>query len=317
MSELLGYVARRLATALPVLIGATIIAFLLGVVAPGDPAREALSQSGAYEPTPEEVEIMRVQLGLDRPLPVQYVAWLGRVVQGDLGTSYVTRLPIGEEMLRRLPVTLQLAGAAILVVAVVGIGGGMLLGYFHNSWLDHLGRIGTLTVLSIPGFWLAIMLIILFAENLRLLPTSGWRTPAHAILPAIVLATGTSAVLMRLARGLMLEVMSRPYITAARARGLPEWLIVFGHVLRNILVPLITVLGTYSGSVIGGTVIVETIFALPGIGRYAVEAIFRRDYPVIQGYVLFTSAAFVGFNLLTDIFCYFIHPQLRLGGRAA
>lgn len=308
------YILRRLLLAVPVLIGATLIAFVLGVAADGDPAREALAQSGIVEPSPAEIEAMRIELGLDRPLIVQYGAWLSRAARGDLGTSYITRQPVADELLRRLPVTLQLAMCAVALAAFLGIGGGLAMGYWHGRAIDHAGRIVSLIILSMPGFWLAILLVILFAENLKILPTSGYGRLEHLVLPAVVLASGTSAVLMRLTRSVMLEVMHQPYVTAARGRGLSERAVVFGHVLRNMLVPLLTVLGTYFGAILGGSVVVEFIFALPGIGRYALDAISSRDYPVIQGYVVFTALVFVGFNLLTDLLCFWISPKTRIGG---
>lgn len=308
------YILRRLFLAVPVLLGATLIAFVLGVIADGDPAREALAQSGIAEPSAAEVEAMGIELGLDRPLIVQYGDWLAHAVQGDLGKSYITGRPVAEELARRLPVTLTLALCAVAVAAFVGIGGGLAMGYWHGRFIDHAGRIVSLVTLSMPGFWLAILLIILFAETLQILPTSGYGSPEHLVLPAIVLASGTSAVLMRLTRSVMLEVLHQPYVTAARGRGLSERTVVFGHVLRNMLVPIVTVLGTYFGAILGGSVIVEYIFSIPGIGRYAIDGIFSRDYPVIQGYVVFTALIFVGFNLIIDLLCFWISPKTRVGG---
>lgn len=314
MGAIAAYIGGRLATALPVLIGATLIAFLLGVIAPGDPAREALSQGGGLEPSIEQLAAMREQLGLNAPLPVQYAAWLGRVVQGDFGQSYITRQPVAEELLRRLPVTLQLATWAVVIAAFFGIGGGMVMGYFHGGAIDHAGRVFSLALLSIPGFWLAILLILVFAEILHLLPTSGYGTWQQMILPAVVLASSTAAMLMRLSRAVMLEVMSQPYIVTARAKGLSEPLIVIRHALRNMLIPLVTVIGNHAGEIFGGAVVVEVIFALPGLNRLAISGIFQRDYPVIQGFVLVAAFAYVAFNLLVDLLYTLIHPQIRLGG---
>jgi len=314
---MLGYVLRRLMLAVPVLAGATIIAFILGVVAPGDPVADALAQNGFDSPTPQEIEAMRVALGLDRPLPVQYMDWLGGVVRGDLGRSIFTDLPIAQEFARRVPVTLSLAVCAVILAVVFGVPLGMAMGYWHNRAFDHVSRFITLTLLSVPGFWLALMLIFVFSETLRWLPTSGLGDWRHLVLSSAVLATGMAAVLMRLGRAVMLEVMSESYIIAARGRGLTEARVVIGHALKNMAAPLITITGAYFGGILGGAVIVEVIFALPGIGQYAVEGIFRRDYPVIQGYVLFTAAIFVLFNLLADLACLLVNPQLRPGQRAA
>lgn len=315
MGAVAAYIGGRLATALPVLIGATLIAFLLGVIAPGDPAREALSQGGGLEPSLEQIEAMREQLGLNRSLPAQYVSWLGRVVQGDFGRSYITRQPVAEELLRRLPVTLQLATCSILIASFFGIAGGMLMGYFHGGVVDHAGRVFSLAILSIPSFWLAILLILVFSEILHLLPTSGFGTWQQLVLPAIALAASTAAMLMRLARAVMLEVMTQPYILTARAKGLSERVIVIRHALRNMLIPLVTVIGNQAGEIFGGAIVVEVVFALPGLGTLAVSGIFRRDYPVIQGYVLVAAFVYVLFYLLVDLLYTLIHPQIRLGGR--
>ncbi|MEI7026579.1 nickel ABC transporter permease [Paenibacillus sp. y28] len=311
----MAYLLRRIAAAIPVLLGISMIAFVLSVISPGDPAVESLSMSGVREPTQEEIDAKRAELGLNDPLPVQYGRWLLRAVQGDLGTSYMTKDSVSGEIARRLPVTLSVAVLAVVFAAGTGIPLGMLMALRRSSWLDHAGRAIALTVVSIPGFWLAIMLITLFSEKLQLLPTSGYGTWKHLIMPAIVLAAGTSAILMRLTRASLLEVMNQSYMLTAKAKGLRERSIVLRHAIRNALIPLVTVIGTYFGSILGGSVIVEVIFALPGIGRFAVEGIYRRDYPVIQGYVVFTGAVYVLFNLLTDISYRFIHPQMKLGGK--
>lgn len=314
MGEIGAYIVRRLLLAVPVLLGATLIAFTLGVAAPGDPVREALAQNGALEPSPVEIEAMRTRLGLDRPFLVQYGEWLLGLVQGDLGASLISGQPVADELLRRLPVTLSLSLCAVVLAGVFGVSGGLLMGYCHGRLIDQAGRIVSLIILSMPGFWLALLLILLFAEHWKVLPTSGYGGIEHLVLPAAVLASGTMAVLARLTRSVMLEVMHQPYVTAARARGLSESVVVFRHIFRNMLVPIITVLGTYFGAILGGSVIVEVIFALPGIGRYAVDGIFRRDYPVIQGYVVLTALTFVTFNLLADLLCLWISPKTRVGG---
>ncbi len=314
MGQLIAYTFKRLLMAVPVLLGATIIAFVLGVLAPGDPAREALGMTGIREPSEEELQDMRVKLGLDKPIPVQYGSWLIRAVQGDLGVSYVTKEPVARELARRLPVTLQLAACAVALAVAAGIPAGIWMAARRNTWMDHGGRIAALTIVSIPGFWLAILLILLFSEMWRLLPTSGWGTWKHLVLPSVVLAAGTAAILMRLSRAVMLEVLSQPYLLTARAQGLSEHKLITRHVLKNMLIPLVTVIGTYFGGVLGGAVIVEVIFAIPGLGRYAVDGIYKRDYPVIQGYVVFTSLIYVLFNVAIDLLYTFLNPQVRLGG---
>lgn len=314
MGSLTRYLCRRLLAAVPLLIGATLIAFLLGVAAPGDPAREALGMSGVREPTEQELQAMREQLGLHRPLAVQYGLWLVKAAQGDLGVSYITKEPVAKELLYRLPHTLALAVSAVLIAALTGIPLGIWMAARRNRWEDHLGRTIALLLVSVPGFWLAILFILLFSETWGLLPTSGFGGWRELLMPSAVLASGTGAVLMRLSRAAMLEVMSQNYMITAKAKGLGELGVLIGHGLKNMLIPVVTVLGSSFGGIVGGAVIVEVIFAIPGIGRYAVEAIYRRDYPVIQGYVLFTSIVYVLFNLLVDLVYTWVQPQIRLGG---
>lgn len=303
--------------AVPVLFGATVIAFTLGVIAPGDPVTGALMQSGFDAPTEAEIAAMREELGLNRPLPLQYLSWVAGVVQGDFGTSIYTDRPVAEEFARRLPTTLALAGAALVLAVLIGLPTGLAMGYWAGHLGDRAGRVIALTFLSVPGFWLALMLILIFAETLRWLPTSGPGSWQHFVLPALVLSTGMAALLMRLSRAVMLEALAEAHITAARSRGLTEARVVLVHALKGAAAPLITVTGGYFGAVLGGSVIVEVIFAIPGIGQYAVEGIFNRDYPVIQGYVLFTAVVYVVFNLTADLACLLVNPQLRLGARVA
>ena len=301
--------------AVPVLFGATVIAFTLGVIAPGDPVVGALMQSGFDAPTEAEIAAMREELGLNRPLPVQYLSWVVGVVQGDFGTSIYTDRPVADEFARRLPTTLALAGAALVLAVLIGLPTGLAMGYWAGHVGDRAGRVIALTFLSVPGFWLALMLILIFAETLRWLPTSGLGSWQHFVLPALVLSTGMAALLMRLSRAVMLEALAEAHIIAARSRGLAEARVVLVHALKGAAAPLITVTGGYFGAILGGSVIVEVIFAIPGIGQYAVEGIFNRDYPVIQGYVLFTAGVYVVFNLAADLACLLVNPQLRLGAR--
>ncbi|MCS7464714.1 ABC transporter permease [Paenibacillus doosanensis] len=311
----MAYLIRRIAAAIPILIGISLVAFVLSAASPGDPAVEALTQNGVKEPSEQEIAAMREQLGLNDPFAVQYGRWLFKAVQGDLGTSYMTKESVSAEIVRRLPVTLSVSLLAVLFAAGGGIPLGMLMALKKNGPLDHVGRAVALIVVSVPGFWLAILLITLFSEKLHWLPTSGYGSLRHLIMPAVVLASGTSAVLMRLTRASLLEVWNHNYILTAKAKGLHDALIMLRHALRNALIPLVTVLGTYFGAILGGSVIVEVIFALPGIGRFAIDGIFRRDYPVIQGYVVFTGVVYVAFNLLVDFSYVLIHPQMRLGGK--
>jgi peptide/nickel transport system permease protein len=307
------YFARRLAASIPILIGISLIAFMLGILSPGDPAVEALSLSGMKEPTEQEVQLKRVELGLDQPLPVQYGRWLLAAFQGDLGTSYMTRESVSGEIMSRLPVTMSVSVLAVWLAVGIGIPVGMLMALRRNSWLDYVGSVLALSLISIPGFLLAILLMTLFSEKLHWLPTSGYGTWKHLIMPALVLSSGTSAILMRLTRATLLEVMNHNYILAARAKGLRESIILLRHAFKNALIPLVTLIGSYFGAILGGSVIIEVIFALPGIGKLAIDGIFRRDYPIIQGYVIFAGLVYVIFNLLIDVAYTFIHPQIKLG----
>jgi len=309
------YFLRRIAAAIPVMMGISLIAFALSAASPGDPAVEALTLNGVNEPTQSEIDAKRAELGLNDPMAVQYVHWLWRACHGDLGTSYMTKESVSGELLRRLPVTLSVSGMALIIAVGTGIPLGMLMALMKNTAVDHTARIAALSLVSIPGFWLAILMIAVFSEKLHWLPTSGYGTIKHLIMPAIVLAAGTSAVLMRLTRAALLEVWNQAYIVTAKAKGLRDIRILLIHALRNAMIPLITVIGSYFGAILGGSVIVEVIFAIPGIGRFAMDGIFRRDYPVIQGYVVFTGLVYVAFNVLVDFSYLVIHPQLRLGGK--
>jgi peptide/nickel transport system permease protein len=301
--------------AFPILLGISLVAFALGVIAPGDPAVEALSQNGFSQPTLEEIEIMRSMLGLDAPLSKQYVHWVIKAVQGDLGVSYMTGASVTGEILRRLPYTFNLSLLAICISMSVGLPMGILMAMKNNTMLDNFGRVVAIAFVSIPGFWLAILLITFFAENLQLLPTSGYGTWTHLILPAVVLATGTTGVIIRLSRAAILEVLNENYILTAKAKGLSAGIIFFKHAFLNSLTSVVTLLGTYFGNILGGSVIVEVIFAIPGIGAFAVDGIYRRDYPVIQGYVVFTGLVFIIFNLFIDLVYMLINPQVKLGGQ--
>lgn len=310
------YIAQRLLLAVPLLIGATLAAFALGVMAPGDPALHMLEQQGVRNPAPEQLAAMRTALGLDRPLADQYIGWLGRFVRGDLGTSLVTGKPVAAELARTAPATLMLAGLALAVALVSGVGAGLLAGHAKDRWPDHVIRVAAQLLLSMPGFWLAILLIALFAEQLRWLPTSGWTSWRHAILPGIVLGAGTAAVMSRMTRTYAIATLAQPFVLAARGRGLPSGLIAGDFVLRPMLAPLLALAGTYLTGIVSGTVIVETIFAIPGAGRYAYEAVLRRDYVAIQGYVALVSLLYIAIGILTDIAACLADPRIALDRRA-
>jgi ABC-type dipeptide/oligopeptide/nickel transport system permease component len=309
---MLTYFLQRLISLPIVLLGVSVVTFALMGLAPGDPA-EALLRSQGGEPLPEAVQALRSELRLDAPAPVRYVRWLGRVLQGDLGTSYRSRSPVAQELASRFPATLQLAVAAMLVALAIALPAGVLSAMRPNSRLDLVARLLALAGNAMPSFWLALLLIMLFAVTLRWLPAVGGGTPAHLVLPALALGLGVAARLTRLLRASLLEVLRADYMRTAYAKGLHERTAVTRHALKNALLPVVTVIGTSFGDLLSGAAIVETIFAWPGIGRYAITAIFLRDYQVIQGCVLYMATAFVLLNFLVDVCYRWLDPRLHFG----
>ena len=309
------YLLQKVLSLLPVLLGISLIAFTLGVLSPGNPAELALSQGG-YEPTPEQIAAMEEQMGLNAPYPVQYIRWLGNVLRGDLGTSYASNRPVGEELLRRLPMTLKLTAYAMVLACGMGIALGCVAAAWRGRGPDRIIKAVVNVQLSFPAFWLALLLILLFAENLKWLPTSGNGGLRYMILPAFVLSCASGATAARLTRSALLAEFGKPYITAARARGIGRGRLVVCNALPNAIVPVVALLGNTLGGMLGGAVIIESIFALPGIGSYALEAITNRDYPALQGYVLLTGFTFVIITLLVDVVSMLLDPKVRLGRRS-
>lgn len=309
------YLLQKVLSLLPVLLGISLIAFTLGVLSPGNPAELALSQGG-YEPTPEQIAAMEEQMGLNAPYPVQYIRWLGNVLRGDLGTSYASNRPVGEELLRRLPMTLKLTAYAMVLACGMGIALGCVAAAWRGRGPDRIIKAVVNVQLSFPAFWLALLLILLFAENLKWLPTSGNGGLRYMILPAFVLSYASGATAARLTRSALLAEFGKPYITAARARGIGRGRLVVCNALPNAIVPVVALLGNTLGGMLGGSVIIESIFALPGIGSYALEAITNRDYPALQGYVLLTGFTFVIITLLVDVVSMLLDPKVRLGRRS-
>jgi peptide/nickel transport system permease protein len=310
------YILQRLLLLIPLLLGVSLVTFILAHLVPGDPisSQFGLNPRGME---PETVERLRGELGLDDPLPVQYLRYLRQLLRGDLGRSLATRAPVSQEILARLPATLELAAAALLLVLVVAIPLGVLSAAKRGSALDQASMLGAVLGVSVPSFWLGIMLMLLFALNLELLPSSGrgdgslWAALKSLILPAVTLAAGLVGLVARVTRSSMLEVLGQDHVRTAYAKGLPPKLVVVRHGLRNALIPVVTILGLQSAALLGGTVIVETVFAWPGIGRLAVNAIWRRDYPVIMGTVLVFSLIFVLANLAADILYTLLDPRIR------
>ena len=291
------FLLRRVLLLIPTLLGVLVVAFLLLHVAPGDPV-QAMVGERADSLT---VARLRAELHLDEPLPIRFLNYAGGLVTGDLGTSYVTRRPIARDIADRFPATLQLALAAMVFASFAGITVGILGAWRPGTWWDRSLTIGAYLGVSFPVYWVGLLLILVFAVQLRWLPPSGSQGFSYIILPAVTLGMRSVAVLARMTRTALQEVLQSDFIRTARAKGLRETRVVLRHGFRNALIPVITVLGLDFGSYLTGSILTETIFAWPGIGRYVLDAIGKRDLPAIQGSILFLSVVFVVVNLLTDI----------------
>lgn len=310
------YCCQRLLTAVPVLLGISLLAFILGVLSPGDPAEFVLNQDGLYAPTEEQISAMRTELGLDKPLWLRYGLWLLGVLQGDLGTSYITGRDIAAEIMQRLPVTLELAVLALVMAGVGGIFLGSVCAVYRGSFFDNFVKSLTNIMLSIPGFWLALVLILVFSEQLRWLPTSGTGSLKYFLLPAFVLAFATLATVCRFMRGALLTEFGRQYFLVAKARGISKVNLLTRYALPNAIIPVIALLGNYFASVLGGSVIAESIFAIPGISSMALEAIRYRDYPVLQAYVLVSGCTLILVMVAVDLLIAYLNPKVKLGERS-
>ena len=294
---MLAFITRRLLLAIPTLFGVLVVVFILLYIAPGDPVMEMVGERADAE----TIARLRAELRLDDPVPVQFAHYAGGVLTGDLGTSYITGRPIARDILERFPKTLQLAVAAMLLAAAVGITIGVLSARRPGSAFDRLAMGGAYLGISFPVYWVGLILILIFAVTLRWLPPSGFGRLEYLVLPALALGTRSIAFLARMTRSAMLEVLGSDFVRTARAKGLRERVVLARHALRNALIPIITVLGLDFGYYLTGSILTETIFSWPGIGRYVVNAIARRDLPAIQGSVLFLSVVFVLVNLATDL----------------
>lgn len=308
------YLVRRLLTLLPLLVGISLISFLLLNFAPGDAAEITLRrQNGGITPPPEAVLALRQELGLDAPLPVRYVKWLLGAVRGELGESYRSGNSIASELARRLPATLLLASVSLVLAVAAGLPLGVLAAMKSGSWLDTASRLLALLGAAVPSYVAALLLMLFFAVRLDWLPATGYGSPKNLVLPALALSFGVMAQLMRLTRASMLEVMGQDYMRTARAKGLMEVTVVWRHALKNALLPVVTVLGTSTGHLLGGAVIIETIFGWPGVGQFVVVGIAQRDYPVVQGFVLYIAIIFLMVNLTVDLAYRWLDPRLHFG----
>jgi peptide/nickel transport system permease protein len=314
---MIGYIARRVAYLIPTWLGITLLAFVLSTFAPGDPARNYFQRTRGRQPSPAELEVVRERFGLNDPPLARYLNWVSGAVRGDLGLSFSSGRPVADELVNRFPATLQLAVAATTVAVVVAIPIGVLAALRRNSLVDQITRGAAMLSASVPSFWLALLLIILFSVQLQLLPSSGRGGLDHLILPALSLGLGEAAILARLTRSSMLEVLSEDYVRTARAKGIQERRVVVRHVLRNALAPVVTEIGLILGFLLAYSAIVEVIFVWPGIGRLAVDAIGQRDYNMIQGFVVFAGTVFLLINLVVDLLYLWLDPRVTLGRRGA
>ena len=297
--------------AVVVMLGVSLISFSLVFFAPGNPAVAIIGAEIGEEPAIEEIEFFFQEHGLNAPLFTQCVQWLYMITHGDLGTSFRTEEPVLVEFIDRFPATLELAIAAMFIAILISIPLGILSAMKQNTVLDHGSRFVALWGVSMPNFWLGLLLILFFSVKLDWFPCFGYGSIEYLILPAITLGTGMTASLMRLMRASMLEVLRQDYVRTARAKGLVERVVIWKHVFKNALIPVVTVMGMQVGHLLAGAVIVETIFAWPGVGKFLVDAIYARDYPVIQGFILVIALFFVLSNLAVDILYTYLDPRIR------
>jgi ABC-type dipeptide/oligopeptide/nickel transport system permease component len=299
--------ARRLLLSLPTLFGVLVVVFLLLYVAPGDPVQAMVGERA----DPETIARLRADLRLDEPLLTQFTHYAGGILRGDLGRSYITNRPIVDDIAERFPRTLLLASAAMLLATLSGITIGVLAAVRPNGWFDRLALAITYVGISFPVYWVGLLLIVLFAVTLRWLPASGYGDAKYLVLPALALGSRSIAYLARVTRSAMLETLGADFVRTARAKGLAERSVITGHALRNALIPVVTVIGLDFGAYLTGSILTETVFSWPGIGRYVVQAISRRDLPAVQGTVLFLSVVFVLVNLITDVMYQRVDPRVR------
>lgn len=310
---MISYIIQRMLLLVPTLIGISVISFSLIFLAPGDPALVVLRGQGVQVVTEENLEQVRLEMGLDKPVSLRYLGWLGDVLRLDFGKSVRTGKTVDELLLTRLPATGELALTSVALALLISLPLGVVTAVKHGSVVDHAGRLFAFVGASMPSFWLSLLLILVFAVKLNWLPALGYGEPEHLFLPALALSLGIAPTYARLLRASMIEVLSQPYVTFARAKGLTERIIVLRHALRNALIPFVTVFGLSVAHVLTGAVVVETIFAWPGVGKLVVDAILTRDFPVVQAFVLLAATFFVLANLLVDLSYLVLDPRIRLG----
>lgn len=303
------YIIRRLLLLIPITIGGAMIVFFIMSMTKEDPVMIILADA---DPDPVMIEMVRKDLGLDQPLPIQFINYMSGLFRGDLGKSYKTGLPVFEEYMKRFPNTIVLALGALGVALLIAIPIGIISAIKQYSWIDNIGTTFALLGVAMPNFWLGLLLILLFSVHLGWLP-SGGMSGLGLILPAITLGTGNAALYARMTRSSMLEVIRQDYIRTARAKGLSERVVIIKHALKNALIPIITVVGTQFGHAMGGAILTETVFAWPGIGRFMIEAVNKRDRPVVIGCVVMLSIMISLVTLLIDVLYVYIDPRIKTG----
>lgn len=308
---MIAFILRRVLLLVPMLLAASLVIFLMLRLGPSDPAMDYLRLS-KVPPTPQALEDARLMLGLDQPIAIQYLDWLGKAARLDFGISYATQRPVLPDLLYYLPATLQLAGLALLLTLGLSVPLGIWAARYRERWPDQLVRILAFVGVSMPNFWLGFLLVLLFSVHLGWLPPMGRGSLAHMIMPAVAIAFMSLAINARLLRASMLEVAGQRHVRYARLRGLSDRTVERSHVLRNAWLPVITAMGMHIGEMLGGTLVIESIFGWPGVGRYAVSAIMNRDYPVIQCFTLVMVIIFVTCNLIVDIVYALADPRIRL-----
>ncbi len=311
---MLSYAVRRVLLFVPILLGVATVTFFLLHVLPGDPVLSMVGER--YDE--ETLERLREEMHLNDPLAVRYVKYLGSLARLDLGDSYITGEPVWDSIRERFPYTLRLAAAAMLISIIIGVGAGVLAAWKWKTSFDYLAMGGTVVGISMPVFWLGVLLIYLFAMKLQWLPASGFGNGgiAYLVLPAFTLAQASAAYVARITRSAVLDEIGEMYVRVARAKGVPERRILFKHALRNALIPIITVIGADFGSFLSGAVLTESIFAWPGLGRFVLDAVLKRDLPAIQGAVLFLAVLFMAVNLIVDLAYAKVDPRVKLDNRA-
>lgn len=306
---MLKYTIRRLLALIPILLGVITLVFFMFQIIPGDPARLVAGE----EASAAMVAALRLELGLEDPLYIQYIRYVGNVLRGNLGRSIRSGRPVTQEILARYPATVELAAASTLIMILLGVPAGILSATHRRTLIDNASVVVAIGGASMPVFWLGLMLMLLFSVWLGWFPATGKGGLAHLVLPSLTLGASSTAILARLTRSSLLEVIRADFVRTARAKGLPERLVVYKHSLKNALIPVITITGLQFGSLLGGAVLTETVFAWPGIGRLMVDSIAMRDFPVVQGAILLVAATFVLINLVVDLLYAWVDPRIRYG----